>query len=68
MVMKYTNNYHSKALQNLPKCGLFGSKTNHLATLTIRATPMTCIVNWFGQKLAGVTVLSLDFSAKILAF
>jgi hypothetical protein len=33
MVIKYTNIYHSKALQNLPKFGLFGLKTNHLATL-----------------------------------
>jgi hypothetical protein len=28
---KYTNIYNSKALQNLPKFGIFGLKTNHLA-------------------------------------
>jgi hypothetical protein len=33
MVIKYTNIYHSKALQNLPKFGILGLKTNHLATL-----------------------------------
>jgi hypothetical protein len=34
MVIKYMYNiYHSKALQNLPKYGIFGLKTNHLATL-----------------------------------
>jgi hypothetical protein len=33
MVIKYSNIYHSKALQNLPKFGIFGLKTNHLATL-----------------------------------
>jgi hypothetical protein len=33
MVITYNNIYHSKALQNLPKFGIFGLKTNHLATL-----------------------------------
>jgi hypothetical protein len=33
MVIKYTNIYHSKALQHLPKFGIFGLRTNHLATL-----------------------------------
>jgi hypothetical protein len=33
MVIKYTNFYHSKALPNLPIFGIFGLKTNHLATL-----------------------------------
>jgi hypothetical protein len=33
MAVKYTNIYHSKALQNVPISGIFGSKTNHLATL-----------------------------------
>jgi hypothetical protein len=32
MVIKYTNLYHSKALQNLPKFGIFGLRTNNLAT------------------------------------
>jgi hypothetical protein len=30
---EYTNLFHSKALQNLPKLGFFGLKINHLATL-----------------------------------
>jgi hypothetical protein len=33
MVIKYTNIFHSKALQNLPKLGFFGLKINHLVTL-----------------------------------
>jgi hypothetical protein len=35
MAIKYTNIYQSKALQNLPKIGIFGLKTNHLATLAL---------------------------------
>jgi hypothetical protein len=35
MAIKYNNIYHSEALQNLPKFGIFGLKTNHLATLLI---------------------------------
>jgi hypothetical protein len=34
MVIKYTNIFRSKALQNLPKLGFFGLQRNHLATLT----------------------------------
>jgi hypothetical protein len=34
MGIKNSNIYYSKALQNLPKFGIFGSKTNHLATLS----------------------------------
>jgi hypothetical protein len=33
MVIKYTNIFHSKALQNVPKVEIFGLKINHLATL-----------------------------------
>jgi hypothetical protein len=33
MVIKYTKIFHCKTLQNLPKIGGFGSKTDHLATL-----------------------------------
>jgi hypothetical protein len=33
IVIKYTNIYHPKALQILPKFGILGLKTNHLATL-----------------------------------
>jgi hypothetical protein len=33
MGTKYTNIFHSKALQNLPKLGFFGLKINRLATL-----------------------------------
>jgi hypothetical protein len=35
MVIKYANIFYSKALQNLPKFGIFGFKTNHLATLEV---------------------------------
>jgi hypothetical protein len=31
--IKYNNIFHCKTLQNLPKFGFFGLKTNHLATL-----------------------------------
>jgi hypothetical protein len=33
MVIKYTKILHRKTLQNLPKLGFLGLKTNHLATL-----------------------------------
>jgi hypothetical protein len=33
MVIKYTKIYHSKSVKNLPKFGIFGLKTNRLATL-----------------------------------
>jgi hypothetical protein len=33
MVLKYTNIFHCKTLQNVPKIGIFGLKTWHLATL-----------------------------------
>jgi hypothetical protein len=33
MTVKYTSIFHCKALQNLPKLGFLGLKTNHLATL-----------------------------------
>jgi hypothetical protein len=36
MVLKYTKILHCKTLQNLPKIGIFGLKTNHLATLLSR--------------------------------
>jgi hypothetical protein len=46
MIIKY-NTFHSKALQNLPKLGFFGLKTNHLATLAVsfrkRATADQCL-------------------------
>jgi hypothetical protein len=31
--IKYTNIFQRKTLQNLPKFGFFGLKTNHLAAL-----------------------------------
>jgi hypothetical protein len=31
--LRYTNIFHSKSLQNIPKFGIFGLKINHLATL-----------------------------------
>jgi hypothetical protein len=33
LVIKYNNIFHSKALQNFTKIGIFGLKTIHLATL-----------------------------------
>jgi hypothetical protein len=46
IVIKYTNIYYSKALQNLPKFGIFGLKTNHLATLIgVRIRRPSAIVN-----------------------
>jgi hypothetical protein len=36
MVIKYNNIFHSKALPNFTKIGIFGLKTNHLATLFSR--------------------------------
>jgi hypothetical protein len=33
MAIKYISSFQSKALQNLPKLGIFGLKRNHLATL-----------------------------------
>jgi hypothetical protein len=41
MVIKYTNIYHSNALQNIPKFGIFGLKINHLATLICTYTRAT---------------------------
>jgi hypothetical protein len=41
MVIKYTNVYRSKALQNLPKFGTFGLQANHLATRR-HANPFRC--------------------------
>jgi hypothetical protein len=35
MAIKYIDIYHSKALQKLPKIGIFGLKSNHLATLLL---------------------------------
>jgi hypothetical protein len=33
MVIKYAKILHRKTLQSLPQIGIFGLKTNHLATL-----------------------------------
>jgi hypothetical protein len=35
MAINYTYIFQSKALQNFPKLGFFGLKTNHLATLSM---------------------------------
>jgi hypothetical protein len=37
MVIKYATIFQCKTLQNLPKLGFFGLKTNHLATLLWRS-------------------------------
>jgi hypothetical protein len=47
MGIKYTNIHHSKALQNLPKFGIFGLKTNHLATLPTTANFQSTPQAWF---------------------
>jgi hypothetical protein len=50
MIIKYTNIYRSKALQNLPKFGIFGWKTNHLATLIrCRCWTLRFLRKVFGQ-------------------
>jgi hypothetical protein len=38
IAIKYINIYSCKTFQNLPKFGIFGLKTNHLATLTTTET------------------------------
>jgi hypothetical protein len=35
MVIIYIKIFNSKTIQNLPKLGFFGLKTNHLATLVL---------------------------------
>jgi hypothetical protein len=44
MVIKYTNIFHCKTLQNLPKLGFFGLKICHLATLTAGRLLITVMV------------------------
>jgi hypothetical protein len=39
--IQYTNIFHSKELQNIPKLGFFDMKLNHLATLG-PARPQAC--------------------------
>jgi hypothetical protein len=39
VAVKYINIFLSKALQNLPKIGIFGLITNHLATLVLLQLP-----------------------------
>jgi hypothetical protein len=38
MAITYTNIFHCKALQNLPKLGFLGLKICHLATLSLTTT------------------------------
>jgi hypothetical protein len=40
MAIKYINIFQSKALQNLPKVGIFGFKINHLATQCVCTTTL----------------------------
>jgi hypothetical protein len=42
MVTKYTKIFHCKTLQNLPEIGIFGLKTNHLATLHVGMLQKFC--------------------------
>jgi hypothetical protein len=39
MVIQYTKIFYYKALENLPKIGIFDLKTNHLATLHETSNP-----------------------------
>jgi hypothetical protein len=56
MTIQYTNIFHCKTLQNLPKSGFFGLKICHLATLL----PMEMFVVLFGTKsIAGETSMSI---------
>jgi hypothetical protein len=41
MAMEYTNNFHSKAIQNIPKILFFGLKKYYLATL-VKSTSEGC--------------------------
>jgi hypothetical protein len=41
MVIKYTKIFYCKTHQNLPKIGIFGLKTNHLANLVYVGHPLT---------------------------
>jgi hypothetical protein len=50
MNIKYTNIYHSKAIQNFPKFGIFGLKTNHLATLVAAGWALQSAPSWFISK------------------
>jgi hypothetical protein len=63
MVMKYTNNNYSKALQNLPKFGILGLKTNHLATLQPIGLP-TYILGDFFSFLSSTHLVTLEVSAE----
>jgi hypothetical protein len=44
------NIFHSKALQNLLKLGVFGLKINHLATLVLSARSFCDSGDFFGRK------------------
>jgi hypothetical protein len=54
--IKYTNIFRCKALQNLPKFGFFGLKTNHLATL-VRAL-VRSNVPWYTFANVGIKYLT----------
>jgi hypothetical protein len=46
MTIKYTTIFHSKALQNLPKIGIFGLQIHHLATLDWTEKKMAPLNEW----------------------
>jgi hypothetical protein len=49
MVIKYARIFHCKTLQNLPKIGIFGLKTNHLATLSTYLNEIMFTVSFANQ-------------------
>jgi hypothetical protein len=69
----YTNIYDSKALQNLPKFGILGLKTNHLATLPEIRWLWTMLVfsepllSWF-YKPAGSNITGVWYLYKSIYF
>jgi hypothetical protein len=56
MVIKYAMIVHCKTLQNLHKFGIFGLKTNHLATLPRIRSFQIPSGNTRAMTLAGLTI------------
>jgi hypothetical protein len=67
MVIQYTNIYHSKVLQNLPKFGIFGLKTNHLATLH-KPCAWVCNLVWTFFLIFGKVYKNNTFNQNISFF
>jgi hypothetical protein len=65
--VKYINIFQSKALQNLPKIGIFGLKSNHLATSirTFDAIFLSLSNYFFPRSLAECTTPKSSLSFRI---